>query len=491
MPPFSFFRWRTAHHHVPELSPKSPRLARSRSPLPLSSQMPIDNTAFIDECTGASDTSDPASVDIDHEDDPTSPALAAVKLSLNVNFDILASVSTPRPQNPETVQNHSRVPTATPRQRASPPQTRPRQRRNRLTAGTRTASRLAVATSHVAHPRAPVFHPVFDFGALLAKQQLQQTAILAGTSSARRTHLLDLGDDVLLHIVHHVMSPVRVSSADRVVERSFRSALPLASVCTRLRRMFYASLHDLELWQSGTISGPALASLAANTGHDLKRLVLRNCTALTSDSLRAVASNCTALRTLDVSNVLIVDDAVIHSIFLHRGRTLRSLLARGCIQMTDESLHTMAKYGKAIDALDIAGLTAVTDDGMAAFLRVRGRNIVSMVCSACPALTDATFRAMGEHCRKLEVLCARALPAIRNEGIHELCAGVGDRLEVLDVLDCNAIMVNRFLDSVGLFCPRLAARFMDGQGRTLKQVVISSLPGFIFHVTGRDAYNGR
>jgi hypothetical protein len=312
----------------------------------------------------------------------------------------------------------------------------------------------------------------------------------AGPASAG-LRILDMDDDVLMRIVHFVLSPVRVANAERVVERAYLAALPVAAVCRRMRRVFHASLRDVELWQSAKLPSDALGHVARTAGPDLRRIVIRNCSQVQPSALHALADHCTMLRTVDVSHVDAVDDSVVTRLVAKRGRTLRSLLIRGCKSVTDVSLRGLAAHARALDALDMAGLPAVTDAGMCAMLAARGRHLVSLVCSACPLLTDASLAAMGAACRNLEVLCARSLPAVTNEGVEALCAGVGDRLEVLDVLDCDAVTVKRFLESVAAHCPRLSGRFMDGAGRTLRQVIISSLPGFIFHVTGRDAYNGR
>jgi hypothetical protein len=258
-----------------------------------------------------------------------------------------------------------------------------------------------------------------------------------------------------------------------------------------LQRVFHASLRDLELWQSGKIPADRLLGLARAAGPELKRIVLRNCEQLSGDSLVSLAAHCSTLRTLDISHVEAVNDEVLRGILMHRGDTLRSLLIRGCTGLTDVSLHDMALYASELDALDMAGLSAVTDAGMYAMLRACGGNLVSLVCSGCPLLTDASFCEMGARCANLEVLCARGLPLLSNDGVEALCRGVQDRLEVLDILNCDGVMVKVFLETVAMHCPRLSSRFMDGEGRSLKQVIISSLPGFIFHVTGRDAYNGR
>lgn len=303
--------------------------------------------------------------------------------------------------------------------------------------------------------------------------------------------LLDLGDDILTHIIHFVLEPVRVTSSDRIVENGFLAALPVASVCRRLRSLFFSSMRDLELWQSGSIPSTALTHIAKSAGSHLKRIVLRNCNNLQPEAIVSLSRHCSNIRTIDISNVHVVNDDLLDIILMNCGRTLRSLLVRACVSLTDDSMRSLAHHAHALDALDMSGLPSVTDDGMTAFLACRGHSLVSLVCSNCPGLTDMSFHAMGFHCPNLEVICARRLSRLTNSGVDSLCRGIGDKLEVLDVLDCENISVKPFLESVSENCPRLASRFMDGEGRTLKQVIISSLASFIFHVTGRDAFNGR
>lgn len=302
--------------------------------------------------------------------------------------------------------------------------------------------------------------------------------------------LSDLPDDILSRILTELMQPVRIGPNFRIVEASFMAALPLAQTSTRFLTLFYQQLIDCELWQSGRLDDGGLIAIARHANQSVRRMILRKCDRLSIRSLSALAHYCPNVRTIDLSYMPISDDdlAVVAK---GTARSLRSLLVRGCTKLTDASLHLIGSVCHNVDAIDVCALPLVTDDGIAKLAEGLGERLTMIVFSECKNLTDAALDSLSAWCTRLEVVTCRGLPLISNAGLDALCRGAGENLAILDILDCDQLKAKGFLDSARRYCPRLVRRYESMEGRSLRQIVISSLSGFIFHVTGSDIHNGK
>ena len=307
---------------------------------------------------------------------------------------------------------------------------------------------------------------------------------------AQPLRLQDLPDDILSRIMLTLMNPVVVGPHARIVEHSFAAALPLGLTSTKFYAIFHQQLIDCELWQSGSIDDRALISIARNANTTVRRMILRKCSRITIHSLHTMSIHCTNLRTIDLSYVNILDHEL--AIVLNScATTLRSLLLRACYNLTDASLIRIAQTCPALEALDICSLPHVTDTGMEHLANGLGQQLTMIVFSECKRLTDYSLTSLGKWCPRLEVVTCRGLPLITNNGIDALCRGVQDRIAILDILDCDQLKVKGFLNSARQYCPQLARRYEFAEGKSLRQIIISSLSGFIFHVTGSDIHNGK
>lgn len=307
-------------------------------------------------------------------------------------------------------------------------------------------------------------------------------------SPRRLTKLLNLPDDALSLILAHIMSPLALGARPRIVESSYLAGLPLALTCRRLRSLFDASLRHIELWQSGAISARAVSSIAVRTGSGVRSLVLRGCMLIDAAALRTVAAHCPRIGTLDLSHAPLSDACV--KCLLPSLPALRDLRLRECTGLTDAAARTIGAHGR-IASLDVAGVRALTDVGIAAIARGIGKTLRTLVCSGCVRVSDRGLEALAAHAVALRSLTVRGLTEITNTAIEHLCRARGREMSTLDVLDCGRLHVESYLESVRQHCPKIAWRVGDAQGRSLKQVVISSLAGYIFYVTGSDICNGK
>lgn len=355
------------------------------------------------------------------------------------------------------------------------------------TSTTRARPELAPFRLHPDHRPATIF-------ALAASTSSSRMARPSLSRPARRhsrrhpTCLLSLPDDVLSILFTHVLTPLPLAGRARVVEASYLSGLPLSFTCRRLRALFDASLRHVELWQSGLISSRAITSLARRTGAGIRSLVLRGCARVDTSALKAVAENCRRIVSIDLSG-LSVDDEDVDAILV-KLKELRELRLRDCKRLTVKTAHAIGRHGR-VSSLDLSGVVSLSDSAVASIASGTGPRLRTLVLSGCLLLTDASLSSLASSSTSLRSLTIRGLPDITNTGIDTLCRSLGGTLSTLDVLDCGRLHVESYLDAVRAFCPKISWRVGDAAGRSLKQVVISSLAGFIFYVTGSDICNGK
>lgn len=320
------------------------------------------------------------------------------------------------------------------------------------------------------------------------------------TTDATRTNistkkspcLLSLPDDVLSLVVHHVMSPLKLSGQTRVVEQSYKAGLALSQTCRRFEKLFETQLRSLELWQSRNISACCVIRLARTVGTNLKRLVLRGCeTALNDGSaLKVLAQHCPNIQTLDVSHTKVTTEDMVT--LLTQLKHLRELRIRGCVNLGNEVLQTIGKHCRYLIHLDASDCNNITKSGISAlFSKPVSKCLRVLALSRCRQIDDESLKIISKHAKEIHSLTLRGLSLITNNSILRICESLGSQLTTLDVLDCERINVDCFIEYIHNYCPNISWRIPFQNGRSLKQVIISSLAGNIFYVTGSDICNGK
>lgn len=329
--------------------------------------------------------------------------------------------------------------------------------------------------------------------------------------------LLALPDDVLSLVVAHVMDPLRLGGSVRVVEHAYMRALPLATSCKRLARLVDAALVHLELWQSGRIGSNCVASLARRVGPRMRRLVLRGCTrAVSQVALDALAKSATHIRILDLSHTPVQQQPL--AALISALPQLAECRLRGCESLGTGTavLSALGNSSPKLQVLDVSHLPLLTELALRALFstsnntntctdsfndsdsagactgRGNGAQVLRTLCiSRCVQLGDSALEVIATRAKGLRSLTARGLPRITNTGISTVCGLLGSQLATLDVLDCDRLHADAYLEAVRTHCPRIAWRVRANRGRSLRQVVISALAGNIFYVTGSDICNGK
>lgn len=302
-------------------------------------------------------------------------------------------------------------------------------------------------------------------------------AVVVTTAPVR---LLDLSDDVLAVIFGFVLSPVQVSSHRRLSAKSISSGLAFACTNTRLMSLFAASLVDLELWSSGTLTNQGLRFLVRSGGPSVRRLILRGCSLL-SRSFEDVTTHCTNIRTLDVSLLASIDDDLLKRLCSGVGHTLESLLIRRCVQLTDDGIVAVADHCSKLNALDAAGLEKITDRGVMVLCNTRRDTLRILILSWCSQLTDTSLIALATM--QLRAVFLRGL-LISDRGIEVLAKGIGSHLMAIDLLDCPNLTNFAFSTSLKEHCAQLQEKLELASSRDMFQNSVSILHGYVHIVAG-------
>lgn len=333
-------------------------------------------------------------------------------------------------------------------------------------------------------------------GLLAPGRHLAPTAPLTPPAPTKTT-LLDLSEDVLANIITHVMSPAKEGFRKIVTEEGMRASLPLAQTCRALHAVWERSMLDLELWVSGNLDDAGLLSICRGNGAHIRRLGIRNCSNLTPRALEMLPRLCPNLRSLDLSHLTTLSDDVVVDLARSAGSSLHFLALHGCTALTRRSIDAIARHCTSLRFLDVGAIPAVDDDAVCLLARSLGRTLRTLILSRCAAVSDASMPILGSACEALMSLTMRALPLLTDAGLAALCRGVGERIQILDVLDCTGLTLCGYFGTMELHCPHVF-RYLEESNyaehfgkRCLRDNIIATMPGLIYRISATDAFRRR
>ncbi|KAL9642582.1 hypothetical protein ABK040_011147 [Willaertia magna] len=145
----------------------------------------------------------------------------------------------------------------------------------------------------------------------------------------------------------------------------------------------------------------------------LKHLDISGCSKITDDGIIAVCQHCTQLKTLRamiMSTTLISNNTL--SIFTKCAANLVVLEIPGMIQLTDESVIEICKYGINLEYLSLSG---------------------------CFLITDRSIQAIQENCKQMKCVEIASCKKVGVQSLLELIHGV-QKLKRLVITGCNISM---------------------------------------------------
>lgn len=134
--------------------------------------------------------------------------------------------------------------------------------------------------------------------------------------------------------------------------------------------------------------------------------------------------------------------------------------------------------------------SAITDIGLCQVAKGCASSLQLFAFAKVAVLTDRTFAAIGAHCTNIIQLCARGLPHVTDAGFEQLCRGIGNTAEGIDVTLCISLTRDATLRSLSRYCNHIYRQLMPCfAARSLSQIIISTLRQNIFIVHGSDPGN--
>lgn len=304
--------------------------------------------------------------------------------------------------------------------------------------------------------------------------------------------LLDLSEDILVNIMTHVMTPAKEGARRIITEESIRASLPLATTCHTLYDVWRHSMHDLELWVSGKLNDRGLKAICKGNGRGIHRIGLRRCRQVSQKAFHSIPRHCTRLRSLDMSHTEI-NDEFIFELTRATGRTLQFLALHGCSRLTGRAIRAIADRCPHLRFLDIGSIPAADDSAISYLVGKLGSSIRTMVLSQCNNLSDTAMAVIGKECKTLMSLTIRGLTSITDDGLQKLCSGIGERVQILDVLDCTGLTMGGYFATMETYCPHVfryleESNYVQHLGeRCLRDNIIATMPGLIYRISATDA----
>ncbi|XP_016115601.1 protein AMN1 homolog [Sinocyclocheilus grahami] len=138
--------------------------------------------------------------------------------------------------------------------------------------------------------------------------------------------------------------------------------------------------------------------------------------------------------TLDLQNCKVSDSALKQIYCLQ----LRTILLRGCADITSEGLEVLASRCPYLQVVDLTGCTAVTDSGIRALARhCKYLEVISL--RGCTALSDRALLELGENCRMLHSIYFSGTE-VTDQGVIGLANGVcSHSLKELQMIRCRSL----------------------------------------------------
>ncbi|KAL7592604.1 hypothetical protein Lser_V15G32803 [Lactuca serriola] len=175
-------------------------------------------------------------------------------------------------------------------------------------------------------------------------------------------------------------------------------------------------LEVLSISRFETVNDSFIKQLVGVRGHNIKELILADCTKLTDKSLKAIAESCPGLCSIDLTNLCrLTDTAIGH-------------LANGC-----RGIQTM-KFGRNV----------FSDEAVAAYIEACGQSLKELSLNHVDKVANHTALSLAKHARNLQSLDLSWCRNMTNEAVG-LIVDSCLSLRTLKLFGCTQI-TNVFLD---------------------------------------------
>ncbi|KAI9301893.1 hypothetical protein BJ944DRAFT_290587 [Cunninghamella echinulata] len=172
----------------------------------------------------------------------------------------------------------------------------------------------------------------------------------------------------------------------------------------------------------------------------LQILKLNGCKLLDEYTMQLIASSLPNLRQIYLASCASIKDNTLIEFLQHLSTpsSLTHLNLSHCIQLTDTSLRSLAKYCKRLIYLELAGCQGFSDIGLAHFISKLDPFLAYLDLEDVSTITGQTIKMLATHQPNLKRLCIANCTLIDDEPVQDLILkGSCQQLEHLELDGCS------------------------------------------------------
>ncbi|KAH0657095.1 hypothetical protein KY285_031977 [Solanum tuberosum] len=124
------------------------------------------------------------------------------------------------------------------------------------------------------------------------------------------------------------------------------------------------NLRSMNLSQCSLLTCDGISCLSNSLGSVLRELYLDNCEAIHPMLILPALLKLEHLEVLSVAGIQTVCDAFIKEFVTNRGQSLREIILKGCMELTDRSLKDISQNCPGLRAIDLSDLCKLTDSAI-------------------------------------------------------------------------------------------------------------------------------
>lgn len=205
-------------------------------------------------------------------------------------------------------------------------------------------------------------------------------------------------------------------------------------------------LEKLDLSQCPAITDKALFAIAKNCPN-LTDLTIESCSNIGNAGLQAIGQGCRNLKSVSLKDCPRVSDQGIASLLSSTSFSLMKVKLQK-MNVTDVSLAIIGHYGKSVTDLVLCGLPNVGERGFWVMGSGQGlQKLKSLTITSCRGVTDLGLEAVGKGCPNLKQFCLRKCAFLSDNGLISF-AKAARSLESLQLEECHRITHVGFFGSL-------------------------------------------
>lgn len=177
-----------------------------------------------------------------------------------------------------------------------------------------------------------------------------------------------------------------------------------------ISQLLHPGTHTLDL-QNCSVTDTALKQIHCR---QLRTILLRGCTHITSEGVAVLASQCPYLQVVDLTGCTLVTDSGIQALARHC-KYLEVISLRGCTAVSDETLLELGANCRLLHSIYFSG-TEVTDKGVIGLATgVCSHSLKEVQMVRCRNLTDLAVTAVVANCSNIRIFNFHGCPLITDK----------------------------------------------------------------------------